>query len=521
MGNVFRRSYRDKKTGRTKRVRTYSIKLQDAAGTWVTEATDAVQKHVAQRFLRERELQVQQQLPSHAPQASPVPESAPGAPSPASGPVPAVTLEELRDLYLPAVRIRLKPSTSKMYAEVLGFIMPRLKAQTDAALTLQHVEQLMQKRIKGDTAPRTVNIQVAVLNRMLTWAEKQRLIPTNPIAQWQPLREVPRRKRRAMHPDEAQALLAVAPLWRQVVYAVLLATGVRRGEMVQLERLDLDLENGVLVVRPELTKNGKGRRVFLPQGLVQLLPEFLDQDVPERLKRQDAFLQRVRGRLVALEESGAGESPTAERLRYLEQVILRGRGHRFLFANGKGLPIRCNCNLLREFRRDLKQARVNPTGLDRHALRHTCNTTLLKGCVNPSITRARLGHTTARMTETYTDKDALDQGCATELIAAFLGVLDGAPKAEGEASGTPGGRGVTMETLERLRPTGAVLAALVDRYSNIVIAKLCRVSEAAVRKWLKAAGIVRANRVIIKDLRDVQLALLRADLRAFLAREAG
>jgi hypothetical protein len=67
-----------------------------------------------------------------------------------------------------------------------------------------------------------------------------------------------------------------------------------------------------------------------------------------------------------------------------------------------------------------------------------------------------------------------------------------------------------------------VLAALVGRYSNIVIARICRVSEAAVRKWLKAAGIVRTKRCVsTEEMPDRQVALLRADLRQALSRETG
>jgi integrase len=520
MGTVFRRSFRDKKTGKIKHICSYSIKFQDASGAWVTEPTDAIQKHVALRFLRERELQVQQQL---------VPPS--GSPAPATPPsikettvpradAPVAFLEDLRDLYLPAVRLRLKPSTAKMYGEVLQFVLPRLSIRTAGELTLQHVEHFMQQRLASGVAPRTVNIQVGVLQRLLTWAVKQGLIAHNPLTGWQPLREVPRRKRRSMLPEEVRALLAAAPVHRRIVYAVFLATGVRRSELLQLERSDLDLEHGLLIVRPELTKSGKGRRVFLPQGLVDLLREYLARDVRERVKRQDAYLARIRKWLARLEEAGQGDSQTAERLQILEDIAVKARGHRLLFVNGKGLPIRRNCNLIREFRKDLNKAGVDPTGLDLHSLRHTTNTTLLRGGVNPSIIRARLGHTTARMTETYTDKEALDQGGETGPIATLLGLSDGTPTADGEKPAVGAGKGLTLDEAEILRPSGTVLAGLVARYSNVLIAQICRVSEAAVRKWLQRDGIVRTRRKVLKELTEAEVALLRADLRAALAAEA-
>jgi len=215
-----------------------------------------------------------------------------------------------------------------------------------------------------------------------------------------------------------------------------------------------------------------------------------------------------------------GDSPTAERLRYLEELIRQSRGHQYLLVNGKGLPIRKNCNLLREFRKDMKKAGINPAGLDLHALRHTTNTTLLRGGVNPSIIRARLGHTTARMTETYTDKDALDQGGETAPIAALLGVADGETgHGDGDEQPSGHGQGLTLDEGEVLRPTPAVLAALLERYSNILIARLFRVSEMSVRKWLQKYGLFRQKHLVTKEMTEVQVALLRAELRAAMADE--
>ena len=58
MGCVFRRKFRDKQTGKTKQIKTYSIKYQDASGQWVTEPTDCINKLDARRILAERELQI-------------------------------------------------------------------------------------------------------------------------------------------------------------------------------------------------------------------------------------------------------------------------------------------------------------------------------------------------------------------------------------------------------------------------------------------------------------------------------
>jgi hypothetical protein len=126
VGTVFRRSFWDKKTGKAKRVRCYSIKYRDAQGQWVTEPTEAVQKHIAQRVLRERESQVQQQLIAAPPQAGVERATRTLRPSTSESPNETVLLADLRDRFPPSIRVRLKQTTVKMYGESLHFVLPRL-----------------------------------------------------------------------------------------------------------------------------------------------------------------------------------------------------------------------------------------------------------------------------------------------------------------------------------------------------------------------------------------------------------
>ena len=77
---------------------------------------------------------------------------------------------------------------------------------------------------------------------------------------------------------------------------------------------------------------------------------------------------------------------------------------------------------------------------------------------------------------------------------------------------------IDAATDKPFRPTSEMLAALTERYSNIAIGKILDVSEAAVRMMLKRAGIRRANR-IVSSLDDWQAAIIRAELKAELARK--
>ena len=90
-------------------------------------------------------------------------------------------------------------------------------------------------------------------------------------------------------------------------------------------------------------------------------------------------------------------------------------------------------------------------------------------------------------------------------MASLLGVEDGGAEPPLEQTRGAVGAGLTLHEEKPLRPTGEMLAALTERYSNVAIGKILGVSEAAVRTMLKRTGIERANR-ILTSLDDWHLA---------------
>ncbi|MFO0892823.1 MAG: hypothetical protein U0790_27240 [Isosphaeraceae bacterium] len=154
MGSVFRRSFRDKKTGKTKRIRTYSIKYLDEAGRWRTEPTETTSRSVAQRILAERELQIGG--------SSPAPQSTVPAPIPVDE---EHTLEEIRERYLASIGLRLRASTCRMYAERLGYTLKELAIRHPSGLSTQLIDRYVRDRMAAGSAPRTVNMQATILQR--------------------------------------------------------------------------------------------------------------------------------------------------------------------------------------------------------------------------------------------------------------------------------------------------------------------------------------------------------------------
>lgn len=500
MPRIYRRSYRCKKTGKLKHVRGYTLEYKNADGALVREPTKIVRKPLAERALQTRLREVQRQLAGE-----PVGDDANG-----NG---HVTLEELADQYVRACRLRLKASTCDMYEERLAYTIRRLGITYPNEVSLSPlVDDYACKRLGHGRATRTPNLEISVPRRMLGWAVQRELIPKNPLRRWKAMKDQPTKKRRAMQPDEVQKLLNAAPLWRRMLYMVMLASGIRKSEARQLRIADLDTEQNLLRVRPEIAKTGRGRTIPLPPTLVAMVASWLRKDLRTRSERQAAYLGNVRNRLAAHERRGNGDTSAAESLREHEEQIVESINHDFLFVNSRGLPLRRN--LLRSFRTDLLNAGVAPEGLDLHSLRYTANTTMLASGLNPQIVRARMGHASSAMTDLYTDDRLIGDNRDTSAAASLLGLPQDGTLNE-PVNGRPAPPAApTLDSEEPLRPTPEILGELADRYTNGLLGRICRVSEGAIPRWLRDAGVKRKGRKgRVGDLPEWQVVLLRADLR--------
>ena len=129
---------------------------------------------------------------------------------------------------------------------------------------LQHVSKgLIEEYIalrSRKCLPATVRKEVGVLKHLLNWAVEGKMIDANPAAKVM-MPKAPAGRLRYMQPTELQAVLAHCPPWIKPVVQLAVATGMRRGEILGLRWMDVDLLNRQ--VNLPQTKNGKGRTVYL------------------------------------------------------------------------------------------------------------------------------------------------------------------------------------------------------------------------------------------------------------------
>jgi integrase len=114
----------------------------------------------------------------------------------------------------------------------------------------------------GEASPGSVIKELNVLKHMLSLAVEWDLIPFNPTDKIKSPR-VPAGRVRYLQPTELRAVIAECPDWLRPIVALAAFTAMRRGEILGLRWLHVDLHGLRLMLSQ--TKNGEGRIVHLNQ----------------------------------------------------------------------------------------------------------------------------------------------------------------------------------------------------------------------------------------------------------------
>lgn len=235
---------------------------------------------------------------------------------------------------------------------------------------------------KAETlSPRTVDYIHVTLQKTLTQAMRDDLIPRNVATGERPRTSRERQEVKALSPAQVRALLDAAQGIRSAaLYTVALHTGLRQGELLGLRWTDIDLDS-------------KSPRLAVRRAL-KVVEGGLDFGPPKnRASRRSVPLNRIA--LAALR---------AHRLRQNEER-LRTPGwndRNLVFPNRVGEPNEHNNLYRREYLPLLDKAGLGDEGFNFHALRHTFASALLANGEHPKKVQALLGHSSITQTmDTY------------------------------------------------------------------------------------------------------------------------
>jgi integrase len=170
------------------------------------------------------------------------------------------TLAAIIPRYLQHQKARI---SRKGYERVRGIVETHLKLAF-GPMRLSDIRRVdIQKYITertGEVSPGSVTKELNVLKHLLGLAVEWELIPLN-AAHGVKAPRVPAGRVRYLQPTELHAVLADCPEWLRPIAGLAAFTAMRRGEILGLRWLDVDLKGGRILL-PQ-TKNGDGRVVYL------------------------------------------------------------------------------------------------------------------------------------------------------------------------------------------------------------------------------------------------------------------
>ena len=275
-------------------------------------------------------------------------------------PASDITTEVLFERYRRHQRARIRATTFERIGGILDALKSRLPAQAKA-ITKRTVAEYIEARSDTDKMkPATVAKEISVLKHCLRLAVEWGELNQNAAAGAR-LPQLPPGKTRYLTPGELRAALEAAPDWLRAPMAFAACTGVRRGEMLALRWMDVDMQNRRLYLRE--TKNGALRILPISESGLTVL-----RSLPEGAAGDLVF---------------AGVDP-AQLSVYTKRVFKR-----------LGIP-----------------------DASFHTLRHTAASWMVQQGVDLFAVGQILGHKTPRMTQRYAH-------LSPSYMAASMGKLDG------------------------------------------------------------------------------------------------
>jgi len=213
---------------------------------------------------------------------------------------------------------------------------------------------LGRKRLRRKVTKRTVNYELRALSTFFRWAKRRNLLLYDPVENVERFRIPKRALPKFMTAEELAAFFAACDPWERRVFGIFLLSGMRRGELENLEWADVRLDLGVIVIR--------AKEDWQPKTSERLIP----------------ISPALRG--------------------ILAKEWRERRSDRWVVANREANRER---HLLPKLKRICRHAGITPAAATVHALRHSFATHLRMSGVPLENIAELLGHSDLATTKIY------------------------------------------------------------------------------------------------------------------------
>ncbi len=257
------------------------------------------------------------------------------------------------------------------YSQVTKDFLEHLGSRADLplnAISVADIRGFRDSLRKTGISPSTINQTVRkVLSTPFMAALRLGYIPVNPCAGVEALKDGADTEKDVFTPEQVAALCRCAEGdWKGVILAGYF-TGLRLGDITELEWQAVDLAAGLLRVKTNKT----GKTVVIP--LAPELADWLGSQHPRGIGKAPVF-KSIHG------QRGTGRNGLSMQFKLLmEKAKIKGR----ILRTGKG------------------QGR-NTSSLSFHSLRHSFNSALANAGVSQELRQKLTGHASAKMNDRYT-----------------------------------------------------------------------------------------------------------------------
>jgi len=262
-----------------------------------------------------------------------------------------ISLDQFATEFLDHAKATFASKTVEIYTRLFRTLSTLFPDATLASVTGRHIETFKHHRLKL-VKPVSVNQELRAMKAAFNTAIRWKLLRENPVVDVRQA-TVPQESKAFFAPQDFQTLLAtIREDWLREIVLLAAATGMRRGEVLNLRWSDVDIDKRYLIVRTTpsyKTKSGRMRTIPLND--------------------------------IALSVLGS-KKPT----------------HELVFTNN-GHPIRGNW-VQHLFKRYVRKAGLDDM-LHFHSLRHTTASWLVQSGSTLYEVQQLLGHSSSKVTEVY------------------------------------------------------------------------------------------------------------------------
>ena len=200
------------------------------------------------------------------------------------------TFAEVTRSWLNVLGQRHAPATAKRRDQILRLhVLPHLGHMPIRAIRLSHIREIVASWEREQMTAATIRTHMNYMRPVFKLAIQDDIISKDPTAglQLPPLRHG---KGTILDREQSRTLLAAAPDHHWRAFHILLATGLRIGEFMDLTVGDVDLEKRVLVVKESKTEAGE-REIHLSENDVEVLRQQI-ASLGQESRQPDAILFR-------------------------------------------------------------------------------------------------------------------------------------------------------------------------------------------------------------------------------------